>query len=119
LLDRVDSAPAAAVTAFDGMSAVLQVAPAGQLVLQVGPVVVQPGSGSLDITTHEPKILNEPFVEAEARRLAEERQRHRAARDWAKADEVRKLLLEKGFDVRDTKDGGYELRRLSSPPFTG
>jgi cysteinyl-tRNA synthetase len=51
--------------------------------------------------------------EVEARSLAEQRAAARMARDWTRADELRKVLLSKGFDVRDTKDGGFELRRVS------
>ncbi len=51
-----------------------------------------------------------------AREMAEERKRAKWAKDWKRADEVRKALLEKGIEVRDAKDGGYELRRLSGPP---
>jgi cysteinyl-tRNA synthetase len=45
--------------------------------------------------------------------LAEERKKAKWARDWKKADEVRQALLEKGFEVRDNKDGGWELRRTT------
>ena len=85
LLDSGAPAPASAMVAFDRATGVLQVVPAE--------------AGASDIPI-------------EVRALAEERQRHRREKNWAKADEVRKLLLEKGFDVRDAKDGGYELRRV-------
>jgi cysteinyl-tRNA synthetase len=54
--------------------------------------------------------------EAWARGLAEERRRAKAARDFARADQLRKTLLDKGFEVRDSKDGGFELRRVTPPP---
>jgi len=51
-----------------------------------------------------------------AAELAEERRKAKWAKDWKKADEIRKVLLDKGFDVRDSKDGGFELRRVTPPP---
>ena len=88
VLDRTGAVPVSALAAFDRITVVLQVVPAAG------------GAGDLD---------------AEVRSLAEERQRHRRERDWARADVIRNILLDKGFDVRDTKDGGYELRRVSTP----
>ena len=89
LLDRGLPVPPPTVASFDQSAGVLQVVPAaGQ-------------AGDLD---------------REVRALAEERRRHRGDREWARADEIRKILLDKGFDVRDTKDGGYEVRRVSTPP---
>jgi cysteinyl-tRNA synthetase len=55
-------------------------------------------------------------LETWARELAEERRKAKWAKDWGKADQLRKALLDKGFDVRDTKDGGFELRRVTPPP---
>ncbi|OGT97000.1 MAG: cysteine--tRNA ligase [Gemmatimonadetes bacterium RIFCSPLOWO2_02_FULL_71_11] len=88
LLDRGLPVAPPAVVSLDRVAGVLQVVPAAG------------GAGDLD---------------REVRALAEERQRHRRERDWARADEIRNILLDKGFDVRDTKDGGYELRRVGTP----
>jgi cysteinyl-tRNA synthetase len=79
----------AAATAFDRAAAVLQVVPA---------------AASLG------------GAEAWARGLAEERARAKQAKDWARADELRKALLAKGFEVRDRKDGGFDLKRVTSAP---
>jgi cysteinyl-tRNA synthetase len=90
-LDRAAPLPAAraqALEAFDRVTDVLQVVPA--------PV----GVGG---------------DEAWARDVAERRLRAKRERDFATADKLRKLLQEKGFEVRDTKDGGFELRRLTPP----
>lgn len=38
-------------------------------------------------------------------KLADERQKARAEKDWAKADEIRDRLAEKGYEVKDTPDG--------------
>jgi len=54
--------------------------------------------------------------EVEAERLAAERAQAKRERDWARADELRKLLLDKGFEVRDTRDGGWVLKRVTPPP---
>jgi hypothetical protein len=45
----------------------------------------------------------------EVRRLAEERDSRRAARDFAAADELRARISEAGFRVVDRPDGSYEL----------
>lgn len=47
--------------------------------------------------------------------MAEERRKAKMARDFAKADQIRKALLDMGFEVRDTPDGGFELRRITPP----
>jgi cysteinyl-tRNA synthetase len=88
VLDRTGAVAAPALAALDRITVVLQVVPAA--------------GGAVDL-------------DAEVRSLAEERQRHRRERDWARADEIRNILLDKGYDVRDTKDGGYELRRVGTP----
>ncbi len=48
---------------------------------------------------------------AEAEGLLEERQRARAERDFARADEIRDRLAELGYDVRDSADGARLVRR--------
>ena len=47
----------------------------------------------------------------EVRALAEERKAARAARDWARSDELRDRLKSLGYAVKDTKDG-YELTKI-------
>jgi len=47
-----------------------------------------------------------------ARELGEDRRKAKYSRDFGKADQIRKALMEIGFEVRDTKDGGFELRRV-------
>ncbi len=83
------------LTRLDRMTAVLQVVPAAR---------TPPDGGGLE----DPAWV-------EARALAEERRKAKMSRNWTRADEVRKLLAAKGFEVRDTRDGGYELRRISPP----
>jgi cysteinyl-tRNA synthetase len=80
---------AAAVAAFDRAVAVLQVVPAP---------------------------AEQGAEHAWAEGLAAERAKAKAAKDWARADELRKVLLGKGFEVRDRKDGGFDLRRVTPPP---
>ena len=46
----------------------------------------------------------------EALRLAEERERARSERDFARADAVRRELTERGYEVRDTPDGPQLVR---------
>lgn len=50
-------------------------------------------------------------IPAEAVTLAEERKAARAAKDWAKSDELRDRLKSLGYAVKDTKDG-YELTKI-------
>jgi cysteinyl-tRNA synthetase len=50
-----------------------------------------------------------------AKEMAEERKRAKWSRDFLRADEIRKALLAKGVEVRDSKDGGYELKRIAVP----
>ena len=37
--------------------------------------------------------------------LVQERQEARNNKDWAKSDELRELINEKGYDIKDTKEG--------------
>lgn len=41
----------------------------------------------------------------EVKKLIEQRKQARANKDWAKSDEIRDFLQEKGYEVKDTKDG--------------
>ncbi|HEY2804738.1 MAG TPA: cysteine--tRNA ligase [Gemmatimonadales bacterium] len=50
-----------------------------------------------------------------AHELAEERKKAKWSKDWKKADEFRLAIDELGYDVRDTKDGGFELRSKQPP----
>jgi cysteinyl-tRNA synthetase len=45
------------------------------------------------------------------RRLADEREAARAARDFARADQIREELAEQGWEVRDTPDGARLVRK--------
>ena len=44
-------------------------------------------------------------IPAEVLKLVEERKAARAEKNWAKADEIRDTLAEKGYEVKDTPDG--------------
>ncbi|HWO89804.1 MAG TPA: cysteine--tRNA ligase [Gemmatimonadales bacterium] len=80
----------AALAAFDRVTGVLQVVPAGRAV--------------------------EDELDRWARQMAEERLAAKRARNFSRADQIRNLLQDKGFEIRDGRDGGYELRRVSGPP---
>jgi cysteinyl-tRNA synthetase len=58
-------------------------------------------------------LLEEGHEEApeEVRRLAEEREEARAARDFELADRLRDALASAGWEVRDTPDGARLVRR--------
>lgn len=51
-------------------------------------------------------IEDTPDIDEATRELITERQKARDARDFARADELRDKLAEKGITVRDTADGG-------------
>ncbi|MDP3774130.1 MAG: cysteine--tRNA ligase [Gemmatimonadales bacterium] len=105
LIDRGGGVSTSAVSVFDRATEVLQVVPAATEVSLGG--AVQPTG-----------MVETLIVPAEVRELAEARKDARVKKNWQRADELRKLLIEKGFDVRDSKDGGYELRRVTEPPTT-
>lgn len=50
-------------------------------------------------------------IPAEVKSVAEERFAARAAKDWAKSDELREKLKQMGYAVKDGKEG-YELTKL-------
>jgi cysteinyl-tRNA synthetase len=58
-------------------------------------------------------LLEEPEEEAPdaVRRLADEREEARGARDFARADRLREELAEQGWEVRDTADGAQLVRK--------
>jgi len=50
-------------------------------------------------------------IPAEVQALLEERKKSRESKDWAKSDELRKLIEEKGWIVKDMKDGQKVTRK--------
>ncbi len=54
--------------------------------------------------------LDVPDVDEDVKRLIEERERAREQKDWARADEIRDQLLERGIVLED-KAGGTRWRR--------
>jgi cysteinyl-tRNA synthetase len=60
---------------------------------------------ALDITGTKSGVPDEIVALAEARMQA------RLAKDWRKSDELRDVLLAKGWEARDTKDGQKITRR--------
>ena len=49
-------------------------------------------------------------IPEEIEQIAKERFLARQNKDWAKSDELRNLLAEKGYDIKDAKDG-YTLSK--------
>ena len=47
----------------------------------------------------------EESIDSEIQALIEERQNARKAKDFARADEIRDLLIEKGIVLKDTREG--------------
>ena len=68
-------------------------------------VSMQASAGTIFVTTSD-----EP-VPADVAQLAEARVQARLAKDWRKSDELRDELADRGWEVRDTKDGQKITRR--------
>jgi cysteinyl-tRNA synthetase len=51
-------------------------------------------------------------LEAEVQAKIDQRQKARAAKDFKLADDLRKELLDEGYIIEDTKDGGYRIKRI-------
>jgi cysteinyl-tRNA synthetase len=49
-------------------------------------------------------------IPKEVRELANQRDQARSDRDWKKADELRKMISEKGYEILDERDG-YKIRK--------
>jgi cysteinyl-tRNA synthetase len=63
----------------------------------------------LGILYQKPKKEKIPATVIE---LAEERLQARHAKDWGRADALREKIRALGFSVEDTKNGGYELKKI-------
>jgi cysteinyl-tRNA synthetase len=97
---------------FDRVCGVLQVLPEPRRVISAGPSARAERAGADELSPPTPG----EDLEVWARRIALLRAAARSSGDWARADAARKLLMENGFEVRDRKDGGFELRGLNKPP---
>jgi cysteinyl-tRNA synthetase len=64
----------------------------------------------LRVIALEDLLVPEEPVDEDASRLAEERERARAAGDFERADALRAQLAEQGYEVRDTADGPVLVR---------
>jgi cysteinyl-tRNA synthetase len=74
-----------------------------------------PGAGEtlaemLSVIGLDDLLAPEAPAEADARGLAEERERARAAGDFDRADALRQELAERGYEVRDTAEGPVLVR---------
>jgi cysteinyl-tRNA synthetase len=65
----------------------------------------------LDALGLESLLELEDEAPEELRRLAEEREEARAARDFERADQIRNRLAGEGWEIRDTPDGARLVRR--------
>jgi len=71
-------------------------------------------TGVLQVAPHDAGAAAPSDVERRAHVLAQRRAEFRRNKEWARADEARAQVLALGFDVRDTRDGGYELRPVGT-----
>jgi cysteinyl-tRNA synthetase len=59
------------------------------------------------------EMKEEAFVpDDEVQALLDARKAARAAKDWAKSDEIRDALKAKGLTVKDLPDGSVEVKRI-------
>ena len=73
-------------------------------------------SGEAAATSSEEPPPDQAGALGWAQDWAAERGRAKARRDFRKADEIRDRLKRHGFEIRDRKDGTFEVVRVSSPP---
>lgn len=108
LLDGGAAVSPAVLEAWDLVHRVLDVLPSPGH----GLAIEIPASGAVDAGawTEEPPAES-AGVEAWAAHWASRRLAAKAARDFAEADRIRKLLADNGFEVRDRKDGVVEVVR--------
>ena len=59
----------------------------------------------LGIRIQEPIMKKKEELPEEIKALVEERKQARTEKNWAKSDEIRDILKEKGYNVKDSKDG--------------
>jgi len=69
-------------------------------------ISMQASAGTIFVTT------SDETVPADIAALAEARVQARLAKDWRKSDELRDQLANRGWEVRDTKDGQKITRRV-------
>lgn len=65
----------------------------------------------LGLKINEESNVQKEEIPEEISTLVEERKLARKNRDWAKSDKLRDLIKEKGYEVKDTKDG-VEIKRI-------
>ena len=51
------------------------------------------------------KTQNNEDLPEDVKKLVEERTQARLNKDWAKSDELRDIIIAKGYSIKDTKDG--------------
>jgi cysteinyl-tRNA synthetase len=68
----------------------------------------------LDLENHLAESHKAEFP-AEIRKLRDEREQARAARDFKRADELRRQLDALGYEIRDSKAGPMLMRKRSAP----
>ena len=53
----------------------------------------------------------EENIPEEIQKLIEERKQARELKDWAKSDEIRDIINEKGYEIKDTKNGTEIIKK--------
>src|SRR4051812_22596290 len=76
-------------------------------------------AGVLQIVPGDHAAKGDEHLMEWAKEMAEERKRAKWSKDFQRADEIRKALLAKGIEIRDTKDGAYELKRTRAEASAG
>jgi cysteinyl-tRNA synthetase len=104
-----------ALEVFDLVTGVLQVMP-GERVIRVAAAEAGAGSPASETTAEPGPPAAGEDLDAWARRMARCRAAARWRKDWPRADEARRHLVEQGFEVRDTREGAVEVRRAGGGP---
>ncbi len=83
---------------------------AGAMLAQIKKTYALLGLFQEDAQTFVEKTTQKEDIPAGVKEIAEQRFIARQNKDWAKSDQLRDLLLDKGYMVKDSKDG-YELTK--------
>jgi len=61
----------------------------------------------LDLVNAEEHIskMEEEEIPEEIKQLIEERKEARDNKDWEKSDKIRDIIIQKGYSIKDTKEG--------------
>ena len=65
----------------------------------------------LGIKIDEPEDTKKEEIPQEIKELIEQRKQARENKDWAKSDSLRDIINQKGYELKDTKNG-VEIKKI-------